>query len=375
MMLRWLLLAGVIGLSQQVGFAQATPATQPEAAGLYLRAGKMVEDWAKKGVMSPSSSNLVYAWYPPFPADWWRMEKGDFPANAPAREWAHQARAMATANWPRLVPPKPDVSWLSLCRALDDEMGDAALYEHLQGDDAAAIETVCDLTHLSDLLENHGDTRLLNLMVGIGIRALDLHRLEVITAAVVLTRDAGDKKDLQVATARELIAELLRYQNPQNELNECLAFEGAKLALTGHQLDSVLLTLKRVDMERGLVAMSLACHVYRFEHGRWPASLEELRGEMPEIPVDLLGDGMQTLGYVLVTGGLPGGGDRPLVYSRCRSKDGLFFRTDEPLYGFTVGDGSTRPMAERKEGGQFRDVTAWMPPARKHAGATTRGLE
>jgi hypothetical protein len=79
---------------------------------------------------------------------------------------------------------------------------------------------------------------------------------------------------------------------------------------------------------------------------------------------DRWGDGTQPLGYVLVRGGLPDGGDRPLVYSRCRSKDGLMYRTDAPQYGFYTLDGSDRPSSEQKQAGQFRDVARWVPAPR-----------
>jgi hypothetical protein len=80
-----------------------------------------------------------------------------------------------------------------------------------------------------------------------------------------------------------------------------------------------------------------------------------------KVPLDPWGDGKQTLGYVLIKGGLPDGKDRPLVFDRCHSRDAMFYRIDEPQYGFYVDDGSGLPLNQRKQGGQFRDVTLWQP--------------
>ncbi len=124
-----------------------------------------------------------------------------------------------------------------------------------------------------------------------------------------------------------------------------------------------------------MAAMSLACHLYRFDNGHWPGSLDDLSAYLPEMPIDPFGDGKQTLGYALIKRGLPNGSDRPLVYSRGDMKDGLFFRTDVPAYSFYFGDGSNKPSRNQKQGGQFRDVASWAPEAGTHPAPTTRPLE
>jgi hypothetical protein len=103
--------------------------------------------------------------------------------------------------------------------------------------------------------------------------------------------------------------------------------------------------------------------------------LNDLTSYLPEIPIDPFGDGKQTIGYALIKRGLPDGSDRPLVYSRGHMKDGLFFRTDAPAYGYYIGDGSHKPARNQKEGGQFRDVASWAPEAGTHPAPTTRPLE
>ncbi len=116
--------------------------------------------------------------------------------------------------------------------------------------------------------------------------------------------------------------------------------------------------------------MSLACQLCRFEKSHWPASLDEVTAYLPGPPADAWG----ALGYALIKGGLPDGSDRPLVYSHIRSKNGIFYRIDEPQYGFYVDDGTTQPASLRKEGGQFRDVSLWAP-AKNKSGPTTRPLQ
>jgi hypothetical protein len=145
--------------------------------------------------------------------------------------------------------------------------------------------------------------------------------------------------------------------------------------ITKPSIDRVIETTNRVNVERYMVAMSLACHLYRFDAGKWPKSLDDLANYLPEIPIDPFGDGKQTLGYVLIKGGLPDGSDRPLVYSRGGMKDGLFFRTDEPAYSYYNGIGSNKSGNKQKQGGQFRDVASWAPEEGTHPAPTTRPLE
>jgi len=71
----------------------------------------------------------------------------------------------------------------------------------------------------------------------------------------------------------------------------------------------------RVIAERRLTAMGLACQMYRAEKGKWPAKLDDLRPDfVAEVAKDPFhADGRQ-IGYRVIKGGLPGGGDRPVLY-------------------------------------------------------------
>ncbi len=373
-MLRLLLVVGILGMWQRSATAQAT---QPgdDAAKLYLQAAKLIRANDKANIMAPSASSFAYAEYPPYPAEWYRMEKTDFAANAAARALAHQARSIEHAKWPLLK--LPDQSYLNECRNLANELADAALYQHLQGNDAAAIETLHDLRRLADVLADKSEKKLICLLVSIGIRDVCAVRLEVITSNVVLTKDPGDSKRLQTSVARELIGQLLKQPDARTEMNEVIRAEEEKVGTTIAKslIERLIETANRVDAERDMAAMSLACHLYRFDTGSWPKSLDDLRDYLPDVPIDPLGDGKQTLGYALIKGGLPDGSDRPLVYSHYGMKDGLFFRIDQPTYSYYTSDGSYQQGQKHKQGGQFRDVASWAPAKGSHPVATTRPLE
>jgi len=352
-------------------FAQATPAD--DAASLYLQAGKRVSDNYTKNIMCPSASNLEYTSYPPFPEAWNKMEAENFPANQPARDLAHQARATDKAVWPEIQLPNPDLKYLNLCRALSNELADAALYEHLQGDDAAAIETIRDQFHLSDMLEHADKQYLVMLLVGVGIRSQALDRLNVIAAGMQITKDPQNHKAVQTEVIRGLIAQLLKHPSAREQLDRALKTEpGLPDPITAKGIENCIRTLNRCHVECDMTAVALAVHLYRFDHGDWPTSLKDLREYLPSVPVDLYGDGKKTLGYVLIKHGLPDGSDRPLVYSRGEAATDLFYRTDEPFYSYYSGDGSKLPYSKQKHGGQLRDITAWVPAAAHQA--TTQSL-
>jgi hypothetical protein len=372
-MVRKVLIGIILGLWQQWAAAQAIQPAD-DAAKLYLQAAKLVSDNYTAQIMSPAASNLNYREYPPYPPEWINMEKVDFPANAQARALAHQARSIEQASWPKRNQQAPNIPYLNSCRALSNELADAALYQQSQHDDAAAFETLLDQWHLAELLENEPGRTLVRFLVSIGIRAQCCNRLEIITSGANLTNDPDDGKDLQTKVARQLIAEVLAQQDAKTEVYLVLQEEGGAFNnIIKPTLDRIIETDNRVNTERNLTAMSLACHLYRFDKGAWPTSVDDLKDYLPSVPIDPWGDGKQTLGYVLIKGGRPNGSDRPLVYSRCGMKDGLFFRDDEPKYSFYTSDGSKQPAALQKQGGQFRDVTNWAP-AKDHLSATTQPL-
>jgi hypothetical protein len=316
------------------------------------------------------------------PDEWLQMEKQDYDAHAQVRVLVQEAASLDKAAWPpfdRNNHNRSQFEYLNQCRNVANEIGDAALYQSLiLKDQPAAFETAGDLLHLADLIKNQPGEVLVRLLVAEGIEAMDSLRLMVIVSGVTITEDEHNQRDLPLTTANRWITRLLDHPDAQAELDQSLKWEPTSPATDARfksSLNRVLVTIRRVQAERDMTAMALAAHVYQHEWGSWPESLEELKMELPQVPVDPWGDGKQTLGYVLIKGGLPNGLDRPLVYSRCNMKDGLFFRTDEPEYGFYNNDGSDRPASKQKQGGQFRDVASWAPAEGSQPEATTQPLE
>ena len=179
----------------------AEPTSKPadDAWPLYSKAAERVEEGYRAKIMSPTASNLDYQNFPPFPPEWYKYEKETYAFNAPARALLREARSRSVAHWPVIgegVDAK--LPYLDGCRALANEVADAALYEHLQGNDAAAIETVRDELHLAELLDAPPPPWMVVSFVAIGIQMSAITRLEIITAEVSLTEDATDSKRLQV---------------------------------------------------------------------------------------------------------------------------------------------------------------------------------
>jgi hypothetical protein len=345
-----------------------SPAPATGAADIYVRAADLIT------TDCPANSNLTYPDYPPFGKDWETTEAHAWMQNRAARELARQAISINGATW----PDNPSNHFLNKCRALANELGDAALYEHEQGRDADAFQSLGDVLHMGALLNANLHKALINNLVGGGCIALAMQRMMIITSNVSLVAGGQNPIALPVDSARKLIVTLLQAPVAETEMSGILKAEDGDLAaqnIFSSSLNRATETFRRVSAEENLAAMSLACHVFFFHNHRWPASSTELSAQLPGgLPKDPWGNGGQTLGYVLINAGLPDGSDRPLVYNRSRSGDGLFFRIDQPLYNYYVRDGSSLPADQQKHGGQFRDVASWVPGPEKPTGPTTRPL-
>lgn len=347
----------------------AAPASQPsqDAWPLYSQAIERIAQGDKAKIWSPAASPLMYADYPPYPAEWTRLETASYAFNAPARALVREARSRTVANWPalHLQGGKLDVTYLHGCRNLTNELGDAALFQHLHGDDAEAIESLRDVMHLADLLDGPKTTTMVEPLVAVGVRMVAANRLDVITSDVALTNDPADAKKLQVSTAKALIGLLYSDKDPEPRYADLLRSEEAAAKIDTTQRERFLTQLRRGQMEYNLAAMSLACHLFQFDKHRWPASIEELTAYLPAAPKDAWGP----MGYLLVKRE-PGNSERPLVYSHCESTGGLFYPTSEPQYSWFPGVGP----GDRKQGGQFRDATLWAP-AHPNPAPTTQPLK
>ena len=112
----------------------------------------------------------------------------------------------------------------------------------------------------------------------------------------------------------------------------------------------------RVRAERRLAAVNLAAQLYRAEHGQWPPTLDALVPMyLPEAPPDPVGPPGQRVRYVLVRGGLPDGGDRPVVYHA--GANGVYDTKDPPVL-------PNVPMYDwMRQPDEWRDLSRWVPPA------------
>jgi hypothetical protein len=359
-LMKWQPIILVVGLLSTIIRAQTT---QPNGADLYSEAAKAI------AVDCPSSSNLEYQDFPPMPKEWHRMAADAWVKNARARELAHNVRAMNNIKW----SSGEDTSSLNSSRALANEVCDAALYQHFNGNDAAALELLLDMQHMTNLQwQDVGEEEGMRGLVAAGIQAMISNRLCVISSDISLTNDPANKTSAQIATVRKLIDSLLG--EPKRAITVAgNNFQGRPGPEEAQRV--VIETLNRASGEQTFAAMSLACQLFKHEKKRWPEKLDELvPAYLPRVPIDPWGDGKQTFGYVLIKNGLPDEGDRPLIYSRANSKDGMFYRNDRPMFSWYQGDGSKRETKNQKNGGQFRDVTHWVPEPDAMLGPTTHPL-
>jgi hypothetical protein len=324
-----------------------------DAAAMYFQAAKLIK------VDCPATSPKMFDEWPPYSDAWIRMEGFAFEADIPAFSLAHQAALADHAYW----PGDADVNAFRGIQRLGQHLGDAAQYLDTRGDEMAAMATIGHMLRMADQLDQDPDTPYIRDLIALSVRVIAVERIHIIASGIRLTRDPADKTDYQLDAARELIRKLLNQKSPEERLTKIREFLSDRSIRSGTEM------FDRENAELSLGAMSLGCHLFYFERHRWPKSVAELvPNYVPKIPIDPWGDGKQTLGYVLIKGGLPNGLDRPLVYSRCRSADGLFFRVDQPQYGFY------NTLRDKKEGGQFRDVARWKPGERTPKVPTTQPI-
>jgi hypothetical protein len=104
--------------------------------------------------------------------------------------------------------------------------------------------------------------------------------------------------------------------------------------------------------EKRAAAAALAMRLYRVDHNQWPASLEALvPAYLPAIPNDPMSPGNRPIGYVILRGALPGGGDRPLLVFNASDPASPGTPPAEPAFGWQ----SPRFSA------QWRDLSRWAP--------------
>jgi hypothetical protein len=194
--------------------ADFDPPTVPDDqnAATYLNAAMAA---ISPNVDSPANSNLNYAGYPPFPPAWHQLADRAIAADARSLALARQARAFDQVDWGwRMRSPvlkNLSVSSLNSMRALANVLGDAALQAHLHGDDAEAVERIRDLLHESDATNEWGGM-LVSRLVAVGIDALGIERLEVMTPDMRIEGAAPESPSTATIhpVPRQVVMDLIR---------------------------------------------------------------------------------------------------------------------------------------------------------------------
>jgi hypothetical protein len=160
--------------------------------------------------MSPAASNYTYTEYPPFSKKWFAMTEASRSANQPAFDLVREARKHPRVQWSnQYASPLMNVvlSHLNGLRNLANHIGDNALLLHFEGNDAEAIESIKDLWVLSRAAEKQ--SFLITHLVGVGIRALTLNRLEIIATELTIEGRSPTTRPTDHPATRKQVDELI----------------------------------------------------------------------------------------------------------------------------------------------------------------------
>jgi hypothetical protein len=196
----------------------------------YLKqAGEAVDDSAP----APAASNVNYPDYLPFPNFWIPMAQKAVAASRKSLQLAREARRHPQVNWGvKYSTPAFAVllSHLNVQRNLANLLGDAAVYEHLQHDDAAALDHIEDLLFQVRAIDQ--EPFLINHLVAAGVQALANHRIELIAPGLTISdgtapTTASQARPASRAQVRRIIARLLDEQADRDALQR--TFRGEQM--------------------------------------------------------------------------------------------------------------------------------------------------
>ena len=355
----------------------------------------------------PSSSNMTYSG-PPFPAEWFAMEKAAVTANANCLELSRRARALKGLDWgwrsaQGVMPLLPKFNY---ARSLTNQLSDAALYAHFHDrDDATAIERWEDALQLARdvgrtpvliayLVQTGQEAKAMSdireaapdLLVG---EATDHVRPASRKAVMGLIAELADEDtyvseeeyDLQgdeafsigyrqssgfVVLAPLWTLQLARRVAAMGDLaGQVDATRGETAAaqpltppgslppevIPGLQPKLLLDTEWKMRVDRRAAEISLAVRLFRIDHHRWPKDLQELVPTyLAMVPRDPFLPGTPPVHYVVIHDAPPKGMDRPMIYFDVLGKDG---GTKPP---------TTRPMYDdwgSSRSQQWFDLSRW----------------
>lgn len=374
---------------------------------------------AASGVSSvvdcPRNSNLDFPEYPPFNPAWHQAAAASENANAAAFALARQARQLPKA--------RVQNAWTSLnsVKNLANVLTDGAIYIHLNGNDPEAVDRILDILSLAQSLRQ--DDNNVSQLVALGIDSLAANAIQIIAPGLRLQASPGtaptrnrvqrvisillDESTLndgwrrslldyqvQILTWGQNIAEEAWVIRPLADRSLCRALQNYQPVFVAREQNNwpqarkFLMRQQRAPLysdfrrysrwfefsgpqlhyferyfrilaERRLTAISLACQLYRADHGHFPSQLAELVPTyLPKIPADPFHEDGRPIGYVIFKGKLPDGTDRPMLYYDAGGIDGQVF--DFPMYDWYQ---DTRRPSQNPDNvmRQYRDLKRFVP--------------
>ncbi len=386
-------------------------------------------------IESPTNSNLDYFDYLPYPPKWMQLAEASEKANGKAFSILRQSRPLKSAQYRRNLTSlwTASTGYINSGRELTNAVSDGAIYAHLKGDDAEALERLFDAMHVASSCRQ--DDFLISQLVSLGMdskactfaqliapglhldsrtstrpntrqqvrsmidQLLDDHSIgppsrralvieRILCLDVLGSRSTGnwaikplaDMQAVRTLPNDELTIEATQCTNYPDALavlkqckwetktwNRFPVFGGSAPEIQRYsrwygQISSDLTPYFERHFrnlgERRATAVTLACQLYRADHGRWPDSLGQLVPEyLPALPADPFHADGRPMGYTVFRGELPGGLDRPLVYYDA-GQAGDVVIAGHPMYGWQhdarVGRGNTPTR-------QYRDLARFPP--------------
>lgn len=359
----------------------------------------------------PRSGNDEFPTAPPYPARWYELVKENHEENMLALLKVRQARSLPKIAWYPGIRDASDKSMTEAFRGLNEARGlanslaDEALYRHVQGNDAEAMEVLADLDFLSKAMGQR--PLLLSMLVAWGIDALRTEDALVISttlnapgtahpaqrqvvndaiasllkddlvphaqralreervlfvARLQTGEDAGvsrgrmaDVLELFTRSADELGEMVSPVKQPATRMTDAatqkeLANDPEMQIMEG-VIKNLVKQIRRITLERQVAAIGLAMALYRQDHsGKWPAQLQELVPQyLPSVPVDPYSHTGAALRYKILADG-----KRPVVGSV--GLDGQWGSTkDIPSQAMYA----PRYSGDNGSDDQWRDLSLW----------------
>jgi hypothetical protein len=242
---------------------------------------------------SPAASNYVYRDYPPYPKKWFALAEASAKANQPAFALAREARKHPRVQW-SVMYSSPLANFLlphlNGIRNLANHVGDNALLEHFNGNDAEAIEEIKDTWAMSRAVEEQ--PFLISHLVGVGIRALALNRLEVIAPELTIEGISPTTRPTDHPATRKQVQELMTVilDSKAEDAAATRAYAGERL----FQIDAILYYPRASKVLKPMFQLDAVSSMHNMDkllaaatQPTWPSSLSAMKGPKLSAPRDL----------------------------------------------------------------------------------------